>query len=850
MRSVVVVRVTLAVAVLSGVTTGSFYRFSTGHSGLTASNLQRKRELFPSHRLIGAPLSTSWLLFSVLVRGNHGGGVGSGSWDSSAARSRFQAAWFGVILRHSVNVLCGVVYLSFPPRTTVGVTVAVVLIGWGSFRLLTRSMTSPAQVWADYVLVVAVAVTIPSTTEGIDVVTSNSLPLAVSGSAVLSFAFSQRHWQAVLAAVGIAVAFVFGMAGVAGVESPWTVFWPYFFLVQCGIGIFLRQLVERGARAADVAGAQLAETERDVAVAQARREYQREHWATVHDTAAATMLMIGQGVPLTQERVRRQAARDLQALRSAPALQPGEQNDLRRILDDIAAESGLAVVVTGAERVLLSGTLAHAVAGAVREALTNVERHSGTRAASLVVRGSGVDIIDAGTGFSAADGDDADGVVRVPGYGRGIAESITGRMNRAGASARVESAPGTGTRVVLNWNAESATETMEDVDPDAGLVWELSDPARRAFRLSRGYGLGLVGVATILTTLIPVRLYGPLIFTEPTQMVMIGVLFGVIVLGACTVAGMAVPWWVKATGFAAVSVVTFVQPFTTDDAFGTGEHWAFGMTGWVLLPLLLTSPVRMIMAALVFLRMVTAAAAIIGGEMNAGTFELFGYSLASELAVQMIAGFFASDLRRTARLAAEEAEAQSELIAGREIADCVQADYQSRYAALEETTAPLLRALAEGSITAESEGVRERAAIESARMRRLFLQADGQLQLHPLAREIQDLTELGEKNGVSVVVEIPPNLAPLDEQVRSSLLEVPAQVVAAAQVHARIVVTETPQLQVSVVADCDPIHVDDFESVVTEGVDVRVEYDAGLIWVQATATPTSMQLSPLSGTSL
>lgn len=765
--------------------------------------------------------------------------MGSGSWESSAARSRFQAAWFGVLLRHSVNVLCGVVYLSFPPRTTVGVAVAVVLIGWGSFRLLTRSMTSSTAVWADYVLIVVVAVTIPSTTEGIDVVSSNSLPLAVSGSAVLSFAFSQRHWQAVLAAVGIALAFAVGLSGVVGVESPWTVFWPYFFLVQCGIGIFLRQLVERGARAADAAGMQLAETERDVAVAQARREYQREHWATVHDTAAATMLMIGHGVPLTQERVRRQAARDLQALRSAPALESGEQIDLRRILDDIAVELGLSVSVTGAELVRVSGTLAHAVAGAVREALTNVERHSGTRAASLVLRESGVDIVDAGTGFSAADAADTEGSASTMGHGRGIAESITGRMTRVGGSARVESAPGAGTRIVLDWDTESATAATESVAGDAARVWELSDPARRAFRLSRGYGLGLVGVAVILTTLIPVRLYGPELVTEPTQMVLIGVLFVVIVLGACTVTGMAVPRWAKAAGFAAVSVVTFVQPFTTDDAFGTGEHWAFGMTGWVLLPLLLTSPVRMIMAALVFLRVVTAAAAVIGGEMNAGTFELFGYSLASELAVQMIAGFFATDLRRTARLAAEESEAQSSLIAGQEIADRVQADYRSRYTALEETTVPLLRALAEGSITADSDGVRARAAVESARMRRLFLHADGQLQLHPLAREIQDLTALGERNGVSVVVEIPPDLSSVDGQVRSSLLAVPALAVAAAREHARIVVTETPELQVSVVADCDPTRVDDLEAVETTGIQVRVEYDEGLIWVQATAAPTS-----------
>ena len=242
-----------------------------------------------------------------------------------------------------------------------------------------------------------------------------------------------------------------------------------------------------------------------------------------------------------------------------------------------------------------------------------------------MLRESGVDIVDAGTGFSAADAADTEGSASTMGHGRGIAESITGRMTRVGGSARVESAPGAGTRIVLDWDTESATVATESVAGDAARVWELSDPARRAFRLSRGYGLGLVGVAVILTTLIPVRLYGPELVTEPTQMVLIGVLFVVIVLGACTVTGMAVPRWAKAAGFAAVSVVTFVQPFTTDDAFARGS---IGVRDdrMVLLPLLLTSPVRMIMAALVFLRVVTAAAAVIGGEMNAGTFELFGYS--------------------------------------------------------------------------------------------------------------------------------------------------------------------------------------------------------------------------------
>ncbi|MCD2131435.1 MULTISPECIES: sensor histidine kinase [Rhodococcus] len=735
--------------------------------------------------------------------------------------------------------------MSYPPRTTVGVTVAVALIVWGSFRLITRSMASPVQVWADYALILVVALTIPSTTEGIDVVTSNSLPLAVSGSAVLSFAFSQRHWQAVLAAVGVSVAFGIGLSRIPEIHSPWTVFWPYFFFVQCGIGIFLRQLVERASRAADVAGEQLAVTERNVAIAQARRAHQREHWATVHDTAAATMLMIGQGVALTDERVQRQARRDLQALRLAPVLDSGDQIDLRGILDDIAAESGIEVVVMGAERVLITKVLAHAVSGAVREALTNVERHAGTRTAAVALDSAGVEIADAGIGFAVVDPNECDPEAAT-GHGRGITQSIAGRMSRVGGWGRVESDPGIGTRVILGWDTQEDGDEVGCRPGDDPRVWELSDPARRAFRMSRGYGLGLVGVATILTTLIPVRLYGPRIFIEPTQLVLISVLAAVIALGAINVVGIAVPRWVKVVGFGAVSVVTFVQPFTTDDAFGTGEHWAFGMTGWVLLPLILASPVRTIVAALVFLRVVTAAAAVIGDEMNAGTFELFGYSLASELAVQLIAGFFASDLRRTARLAAQESGAQSALIAGQEIEDRVQADYQSRYAALEGTTVPLLRALADGSVTAASEGVRIRAAVESARMRRLFLQADGQLQLHPLAQEIQVLTELGEKNGVSVAVEIPQDLPPIDPDVRAGLLAVPAQVVVLARVHVRIVVTEAPRLQVSVVADSEPSHVAEIESVDIAGVELRVEYDDGQIWVESTATPSPADTAPLS----
>ncbi len=104
--------------------------------------------------------------------------------------------------------------------------------------------------------------------------------------------------------------------------------------------------------------------------------------------------------------------------------------------------------------------------------------------------------------------------------------------------------------------------------------------------------------------------------------------------------------------------------------------------------------------------------------------------------------------------------------------------------------------------------MRIRAAVESARMRRLFLQADGQLQLHPLAQEIQVLTELGgEERGYRWRWRYRKICPPHRPDVRAGLLAVPAQVVVLARVHVRIVVTEAPRLQVSVVADSEPSHV-------------------------------------------
>jgi signal transduction histidine kinase len=100
-------------------------------------------------------------------------------------------------------------------------------------------------------------------------------------------------------------------------------------------------------------------------------------------------------------------------------------------------------LVVGPSALEVPGHVADALAGAVREALVNAARHAD--ADSAVVRcslagGALVVVVeDDGEGFDTA-------AVRL---GRGLRDSIAGRLERLGGSAFVESIPGAGTRVTL-----------------------------------------------------------------------------------------------------------------------------------------------------------------------------------------------------------------------------------------------------------------------------------------------------------------------------------------------------------------------------------------------------------------
>jgi hypothetical protein len=195
--------------------------------------------------------------------------------------------------------------------------------------------------------------------------------------------------------------------------------------------------------------AMLAERERRrqlLAVSTARRADEREHQALLHDTVAATLLMVGLGtVPGPRSWLAEQAHRDLQVLRRRVA--PATPTDLADLLAAEVSRSPVPVRYDVPARMVLPARVAEAVAGSVREALANVARHAAVDHAAVTVTTDPlrVDIVDTGRGF------DPD---RVPEHRRGLAGSIVGRMAGVGGRATIRSAPGEGTLVRLEWPDE------------------------------------------------------------------------------------------------------------------------------------------------------------------------------------------------------------------------------------------------------------------------------------------------------------------------------------------------------------------------------------------------------------
>ena len=178
----------------------------------------------------------------------------------------------------------------------------------------------------------------------------------------------------------------------------------------------------------------------------------RQDARLLHDTILATLTLVahrGEGVPA--ETLRERAAADLELLRALDGpLPPSAPGSGARLPDGFATVGrrfralGLEISWHLGEGDVAPDALAVLV-GATGECLENVRRHSGVRAVDVTVEhGAGgvrVAVSDAGAGFDPA---------AVPVDRLGLAESVRGRLESVGGAARVFSAPGAGTTVLMS----------------------------------------------------------------------------------------------------------------------------------------------------------------------------------------------------------------------------------------------------------------------------------------------------------------------------------------------------------------------------------------------------------------
>jgi signal transduction histidine kinase len=191
-------------------------------------------------------------------------------------------------------------------------------------------------------------------------------------------------------------------------------------------------------------------------------EAQRRQGARLlHDTVLATLTLLAHsGVGVAPEALRQQAADDARLLRqlrlgATPAPQSSgvynlevvEETVLGTTLESVKqrfGRMGLEVSWHGTGQVLLPSDVLDAFLLALAECLENVRRHSGVTEAHVTITDDETTvramITDAGVGFTLDDVDSA----RL-----GFKESVVGRLKEVGGKARLFSAPGSGTTVVL-----------------------------------------------------------------------------------------------------------------------------------------------------------------------------------------------------------------------------------------------------------------------------------------------------------------------------------------------------------------------------------------------------------------
>lgn len=730
-------------------------------------------------------------------------GLTSSPEDVSQRQLMHRAATVGLLMRNTVNAFVVVIALAEPRSEALppGRWLLLALGIWSVYRLATRSQRA-AFTAVDCLLVLAVCASMPQLLQDPLFHSYNTAPQAIAGTAVVSFSVSLPARVSLPMALTTALAYALGSGAVAGWDHVTDVTALYYFVLQWVTAALIRAMLLRVAVEVDRVRVERHAAELNQQVTEAVREYEREQLALLHDTAASTLLMVGQGASLSPTRLAAQARRDLELLREGPWVAPPERVELVAALAQDAEHLATPVEFAGTPEVWLPGDLTKAVAAAAREAMNNVDRHAQATRLTVTVNPEVLTLQDNGIGFDPQQ----------PRSGHGITDSILGRMERAGGSADITSAPGQGTLTRLSWSTE-------DVTAAAGPA---PDPDRLIDRIRLRYGLALTAyaVANLLTS-------APYVLAHSTHPRLdTGLFIAAAAAALAAVPGIVRQWWgLFWPAMLTLVVVTITQSMLVGaDELGGQAHWVQNAIGWCVLPAALALPTRAGASALVGFWLV-AAAVQLGRSPDAEAVVNLGLGTASILAVQLFALVFNGLMREAGEDAQAETEAHQRLRRRERVAQALRAEYQRRYAKLVDNVMPLLRSLSDGAEV--DERLQRQARVESGRLRALFDQAASFD--NAVMQGLRPLIDAAEARHVDVAVEVAGDLPDLDGDDLSELLAPLARVLGMDMVSARLVVTaDAGEVTVSVVCH-GTVAAEELPEVNREVVDMVSDADS--LWV-------------------
>ncbi|MEV6228629.1 ATP-binding protein [Saccharopolyspora shandongensis] len=627
-------------------------------------------------------------------------------------------------------------------------------------------------------------------------------------------------WQLGAGALGAATAAITAahLAGTAlSLPEHWLTAAPIhlWMFMEAGLSWGLYLLVRRGARTADQIVARGERLRRRSAVAEARRTDEREHLAALHDTASATLLMVGAGVMAERQTwFAEQAKRDLEVIRGRSEVSGGEA-DLVGMLRETITRTPLRVRLTAPDELVVPAVEAVALCHGTREALTNVVRHAGVDRADVAVAPHGdsvvVEVVDAGHGF------DPD---RISGHRYGVTGSLVERMRRTGGSAEVISSPGGGTRVRMTCPLGAA----EDAGGDAEIIaTKFLQGMQWAVVVMNLVILCLLDLPKLLTNLDGYR-------STPTQFLAFAGFLAVTLIVLVSLRRQRPigrwRWPLLALVFALSAAGTAsVQP---EHLLGFA-HWSEGDAGWTVALLLLDCRVPTFALTLIAHYVMTFAQVGFAGNAAISFSDAVNATVLI-LSYQTAVGLIAAVLRGLAVSSARAAREEEQLRTAEEVARQLHQDRKNRYADLEGTTVPLLDGLGSGALDPGDVSVRRRCSVEAAKMRRLF--AEDASTPDPLLHELRACIELAERQGVSVRFAEYGKRPAIPREVRRRLTEPAVTALATATGTVRVTVAGSGDtVTVSLVAAAvEPVLAEPRSDgdVVTSTV-----VDGGRIWVEA-----------------